>query len=643
MNRPWVPVCMAAVIAAGCSTSVTTVQWEYTGGPEAQNINVVAVDLQNPGRLYAGLATGDVGYTSDGGHSWQALARVDSSPLLGLVVDPEDSSTITATTGNGLFRSRDHGRSWVATPDRRLRSSCRGYTIDPWNTNIHYVGVSGAGLFRSIDRGQTWSRIDSAAIPPGSDVYDIEMDRTQIGVGIAAVYGTGLIRSTDGGLHWKPMGDDLGARGTYVTHVAMHSRIHGLVVIGTSTGNIFRSSDEGRSWSPTRQGRPPAVILSLEEDPYNDDVLYAGTDEGVLLSSDFGTSWKPVSSALPTVPTGAAVANSDGGSRVYLFGEGVGLQTWSPFDPVPRRVDTGLGGSDVAILRSSRNGSMVYCALARTVHTFRDSSATWECTSKGLSGYGINTIAVAPESSLFLFAGTDDGIFKTVDGAASWSPVTRTLRSIPVLVLEPHPVIRHRIYAGGKQGLYISTNNGAGWVQAKPFNESYNMHSLTFSGRNAGILYAPAEGHGIVRSTDGGFSWNTIPTGLPADGIACITTVPENDNTVFAWTNQGACYTSTDGGLGWTSYTPPWPAGSEVRIASDRYHPSDVVAVVNSRDVYFSPTGGTTWLPVACDVLGEPIHTLHYNGVSHTVYAGTKNLGVFRLRIGQMLEQMFND
>jgi hypothetical protein len=62
----------------------------------------------------------------------------------------------------------------------------------------------------------------------------------------------------------------------------------------------FRSTDFGRSWRSIAGGIPFGPVNVIREDPKNDNVLYVGTDVGVLVSLDRGGAWHPLAGGLPS-------------------------------------------------------------------------------------------------------------------------------------------------------------------------------------------------------------------------------------------------------------------------------------------------------------------------------------------------------
>lgn len=63
---------------------------------------------------------------------------------------------------------------------------------------------------------------------------------------------------------------------------------------------LWRSSDFGATWKSLAAGIPCGPINVVTEDPTNPKILYVGTDIGVYVSLDGGTSWNVLGGNLPS-------------------------------------------------------------------------------------------------------------------------------------------------------------------------------------------------------------------------------------------------------------------------------------------------------------------------------------------------------
>ncbi|WP_193198595.1 exo-alpha-sialidase [Nostoc sp. MG11] len=128
---------------------------------------------------------------------------------------------LMGTSGNGVFRSTDGGRQWVAVNQGLTNLDVRAIAHHPL-TSYLFVGTHGNGVFRSTDHGMTWT---------GGDPLDPEIRQT------------GLTFPNITCLTINPITDDIFA--------------------GTEGGGVFCSSDFGQRWMPANDGLSHSTITAL--------------------------------------------------------------------------------------------------------------------------------------------------------------------------------------------------------------------------------------------------------------------------------------------------------------------------------------------------------------------------------------------
>lgn len=138
-----------------------------------------------------------------GSNQWTSIGP-EGGGVLSLAVDPQDSRTVYAGTGGGIFKSQDRGVSWI-------NSGLMGYVvatlgIDPQDSNTVYAVTHGhpnqdtltINVFKSTNGGRTWNEADSGltGICCGSALVIDPINRGTVYVvsGISGVW-----KSTDGG------------------------------------------------------------------------------------------------------------------------------------------------------------------------------------------------------------------------------------------------------------------------------------------------------------------------------------------------------------------------------------------------------------------------------------------------------------
>jgi hypothetical protein len=195
--------------------------------------------------------------------------------------------------------------------------------ISPFNAAILYTG--GQYLMRSLNRGESWERISPDLTT--NDPQKINGKGHMQYCTIAAINESPLeagviwVGTDDGRVHltrnhgaaWEEMTHRLHDADTpvelYVTRVVASAFEAGTAYVCKSGFRndlfkpfIYKTTDFGATWHTIITGLPDAPVSALCEDPSNPLVLYAGTDAGVYLSLNGGTSWVPFKANMPPVP-----------------------------------------------------------------------------------------------------------------------------------------------------------------------------------------------------------------------------------------------------------------------------------------------------------------------------------------------------
>ena len=110
------------------------------------------------------------------------------------------------------------------------------------------------------------------------------------------------------------------------------------------------------------------------------------------------------------------------------------------------------------------------------------------------------------------------------------------------------------IYAGTNNGLFKSADGGEHWFSLEL---SVPVTALAIDPQNPGILYVGTDGNGIYKSVDGGQTWAAMNTGLTNNKVYALAIDPQTPATLYAGTYMGpddpesGVYKSTDGGENW--------------------------------------------------------------------------------------------
>lgn len=113
-------------------------------------MTALAVDPQNPNRLYAGFQRGGVMVSQDGGISWtgSSSGMNPETSVLDIVADPANPGELyAATPDSGVYVSTDSGATWMAINDGLLTRAAVSLALSA-DGSVLYVATTGGGVFR---------------------------------------------------------------------------------------------------------------------------------------------------------------------------------------------------------------------------------------------------------------------------------------------------------------------------------------------------------------------------------------------------------------------------------------------------------------------------------------------------------------
>ena len=194
-------------------------------------------------------------------------------------------------------------------------------------------------------------------------------------------------------------------------------------------------------------------------------------------------------------------------------------------------------------------GTTLYALTAGgSIFTSSDSGSNWAA----LSISGVNVIALDPASST-LYAGTQQGVLKTIDGGQTWSHAG--LSGVAVSVLTPDPHTPATLYATGSGGIYKTFDGGLDWNAAGVLNQFYGaVQFMAVDPFTSSIVYAMIGGpHATMfKSTDGGQTWSIVTN--PGDFYATmLVTDPSVPSKLYANRGGMGLSVSTDAGATWAA------------------------------------------------------------------------------------------
>ncbi|MEW6510608.1 MAG: T9SS type A sorting domain-containing protein [Bacteroidota bacterium] len=161
------------------------------------------------------------------------------------------------------------------------------------------------------------------------------------------------------------------------------------------------------------------------------------------------------------------------------------------------------------------------------------------------TGLEMGSISCLARSATALYAGTpDQGVFRSVDSGATWTPINNGLGSRTIASLAAGSGC---LLAGTYgSGVFLSSNEGESWVAASDGLSDLHIYSLAVRDT---VFYAGTV-NGVFESDDRGRLWELSSKGITGSTVRVLACI---DSILFAGTLGAGAFFTRNPGAGWTS------------------------------------------------------------------------------------------
>jgi photosystem II stability/assembly factor-like uncharacterized protein len=637
-------------------------------GPAVMSGRVTAIDIaeQDENMIVVGTASGGIWKSESGGITWTPI--FDDQELMGIgaiCINPNSPDIIWAgtgegnprnsqTSGGGIFRSNDGGRSWKKCGLEKTHTIHR-IIADRNNSDVVYAGAHGSawgptpdrGVYKTTDGGNTWKKI--LFTNDTSGCADLVMDPLNPTKLFAAMYqyerkpyvfksggkGSGLYMTTDGGNQWTRLNEkhglpegELGRIGIAIA--PSNPRIVYALIESKQTA-LYKSVDGGFQWTKVNDeavSDRPFYYHELYVDPSNENhLIYLHST--VSESIDGGKTWTTLLPYYGVHPDHHAFWWSSKNPKLMYEGNDGGLNfsrdggnNWTFVNNLP------LGqfyhiDHDMDIPYHVYGGMQDNGSWKGRAYAWHQGGIRAEDWQELLFGDGFDVVPQR-NNSRYAYAMSQGGEIYYIDthtGEMTYikpvHPDGQALRFNWNAAIAQDPMMDRGVYFGS-QYLHHSQDNGLNWTIISP--------DLT---TNDSEKIKQKESGGLTPDQTGAEMHCTIISIAPST---------LDKNVIWVGTDDGCVQQTTNSGANWKNHAgllPGLPKGAWIpQIHASIHSTAEAFVVANNYRqndwrsfLYHTKDGGTTWknLTPPGKVSGHCLSVVQDPEVASLLFLGTEN------------------
>ena len=420
----------------------------------------IHVDPSNSDKIYTygvPIITSD-----DGGKSFYRIGKENvHADHHDLWINPNKPGHLINGNDGGVNITYDDGKNWIKNNSTEV-GQFYAINVDyekPYNV---YGGLQDNGVWKGPHNSLENKRWNMNGKYPwemimGGDGMEIQIDnRDSNTVYTGFQFGFYYRLELDSGKRKsiKPV-HELGEspyRFNWQTPILLSPHNQDIVYFGTN--HFHKSNDKGDSWQLTskdltnggKKGNVPyGTITTIAESPIVKDLLYVGTDDGLIhVSKNGGKTWKNISQNLPQdMWVSKVYASSHNEKVIYASLNGYRWDNFSPY-----------------LYKSENYGK------------------TWTSISSNLPDSPINVVIEDNINQNILYVGNDHGVYVSLDSGINWEPFSSGLTSAAVHDLVIQKDENHLLIGTHGRSIYLTEIEKIQGLSDEILNSSLYVYPL---------------------------------------------------------------------------------------------------------------------------------------------------------------------
>ncbi|PKP22112.1 MAG: hypothetical protein CVU05_05265 [Bacteroidetes bacterium HGW-Bacteroidetes-21] len=451
------------------------------------------------------------------------------------------------------------------------------------------------GISVSYDEGNTWNELREQF-----SFWDNHKFIKQFGNRLfLSTDNSGLMLSYDGGQSWK-----------YASTLPLSKSVTCMAEADT---NFYLGTTQGVYTMSKADGKVMPLSFGISSDTYINDVLvannviFAGTNFGVYLSSNWGKTWA-LASGIPSdgsVRSIAALQNT----IVVATSKGLFLSK----DNGKNWAVTGktiLNESTVYSVASYNN--KVFILTLTKMYSSEDQGETWKIVADNLNK--IKSLTVQ-DNKLFLL--TNNGLFKLDNSSNTFKSSDHGMPS-EYMKINDIEGNTYNLFSSTEKGLYSSVDNGLVWKECLMNGGSITgVNNISVSGN---MVFAMNNSF-IIMSNDKGLTWKTTGEEILNEQTPFVM-VEKINGFFYAVSETGGVFNSSDG-VQWTLLTKEFPKPAFIQT----YTWCNGVLYVGTLSGLYRFSLDGKWVSIDKGLPSKNIPSL--TSIGKSVFAGTDD-GVYK-------------